>query len=122
MKEQAEAKRISRLPGATRSVGAATDNRATTRAFGAPIARPGLAKTFLVAAILFVAAGLVVNVLFFIFGGFAAFGALLMCFPDPPGGDEMAQGGPATLPTDLPENRDMIYGTPEYFIRHDQPR
>lgn len=122
MKEQAEAKQVSRLTGATRSVGAVTDRRAKAGAFGLPIARPGLAGTLLAAAILFLVAGFAVNVAFFVLAGFTAFGALLMCFPDHPDGDEMAHGGPATLPTDLPENRDMIYGTPEYFIRHDQPK
>lgn len=120
MKEQAEAKRISRLPGATRSVGAAADLRPTTRACGSPIARSGLAGTFLAAAILFLVAGFVVNVAFFVFAGFAAFGALLMCFPASASEPSSHADILAISQRESWTERSMQMGTPEYNARWDQ--
>ncbi|WP_140846634.1 hypothetical protein [Paracoccus sp. FO-3] len=94
---------------------------------GLPVARPGLAGTFLAVAVLFLIAGVVVNVAFLVVGGFATFGAILACFPETVSGGAEGVEMPhrsgshhddlALFSIDSSEERSMQPGTSEYHSR-----
>lgn len=126
MKEQAEAKRIPRLLDATRPNHAVADHRVKTSASGLPITPLGPAGACLAVAILFLVAGFAVNVAFFVFAVFAAFGSIISYFPESTstGENEVAssyrdanQDNLALFSMDSSEERSIQPGTPEYHSR-----
>ncbi|MFT4014883.1 MAG: hypothetical protein QM682_16135 [Paracoccus sp. (in: a-proteobacteria)] len=125
MTARTETNRIPRLPGAIRPVGAVTGHPAKRVTLGLPVARPGLAGTFLAVAVLFLFAGIAMNVAFLVFAGFAAFGAVVSCFPPPRIDDDgigltsamVDQDDLVLFTRDSPEERSMQPGTAEYRSR-----
>lgn len=114
MKAQSEAKRIPQLRGVTRPLGDLAGRPAKT------VARPGPAGTFLAVAVLFLIAGVAVNVAFLIVGGFAAFGAVLMCFPAGVSEAGSHANISAISQRESWTERSMQIGTPEYNARWDE--